>query len=178
MLFTTEQKRNGHDVELSINQVYKSESRSRFLRSVGPCCNCSICEIAHSNVNQIVSSKKKRGRPKTEKLTTPEPGTSIKVCAVCYTQIYPGCHHHCRKDRYRKLKVNNLESLIATPTSSQRIAARTADDDCLPVLPSQPAQKEFFTVDDMCLIRKDLDLSTRQTIALAQDLRALKTIDL
>ena len=64
-------KRSRHDVELSIIQVYKSVSRSRFLRSVDPCYNCSICEIAHSNVNQIVSPKKKQGRTKTENLTNP-----------------------------------------------------------------------------------------------------------
>ena len=65
--------------------------------------------------------------------------------------------------------------------SSQKLASRiirkTADDDCLPVLrrsieSSQPALKRLFTVDDMCLIQKDLDLSTRQTLVLAQELQA------
>ena len=76
-------------------------------------------------------------------------------------------------------KVNNLETLIATPTCSQKLASRiirkTADDDCLSVLrrsieSSQPALKRLFTVDNMCLIRKDLDPSTSKTSVLAQDL--------
>ena len=72
---------NGHNVELPINQVYKSGGgggASRFLRSVGSSCSCSICEIGYSDANAIVSSKKKRGRPRTTNLTTPEQPEPLK----------------------------------------------------------------------------------------------------
>ena len=88
-------KRNGHNIIIPINQTYKSANIPKFLRSVGSSCQCSICNIAHSNINEIIASKKKRGRPKSTNpnKTNPEPGTTVKVCATCFTKIYPGCRH-------------------------------------------------------------------------------------
>ena len=173
-------KRNGHDVTIPINQTYKSECRLLFLRSSGPTCDCSICTIAHSSVHQILSSKKKRGRPKSTNTDETTPTVkAIKVCITCFTKLYPGCRHHCSTTRYRDQKVSNIEKMIATPTSSQRIAARTLrntkNDECLPTLErsieSMKRPRQLFSADDMSLIRKDLNLSTRNTITLAQDLR-------
>ena len=70
--------------------------------------------------------------------------------------------------------------MIATPKFAQLLAARTLknckDDECLPALKRsiethQPPRKKLFSADDICLIRKDFNLSTRQTLVLTQDLR-------
>ena len=139
------------------------------------------------DVNARVATKKKRGRPK-ETSITPLPGT-IKICTRCFTEIYSGCRHQCRSDRYRGKKVENAEALISTPKSSQQLAARTirksigddyryrsVDDFMVPTLKratDKVAPKRLFSVDDMCIFRKDLNLSTRKTLQLCQDMRGI-----
>ena len=54
--------RNGHDAVIKINQMYISEGTFKFLRSTGPNCNFSICEVAASmtfEVNVIFATEKK-----------------------------------------------------------------------------------------------------------------------
>ena len=46
-------KWNGHNVTIPITRTYKSDNRSKFLRSSGSTCQCPICTIAHYNVNQF-----------------------------------------------------------------------------------------------------------------------------
>ena len=139
------------------------------------------------DVNARVVTQKKRGRPK-ETSITPVPGT-IKICTCCFTEIYPGCRHQCRSDRYRGKKVENAEALISTPKSSQQLAAQTirkligddyryrsVDNFMVPTLKramDKVAPKRLFSVDDMCIFRKDLKLSTRKTLQLCQDMRGI-----
>ena len=52
------------EVSLTIVQSYKCDT-TKSLCSSGPTCQCTICKIAHSNMNEIKASKKKRGRPKS-----------------------------------------------------------------------------------------------------------------
>jgi len=42
---------------------------------------------------------------------------------------------------------------------------------CLTSKSESSKTNNLYSADDMCLIRKDLNLSTRQTLTLAQDLR-------
>ena len=107
---------------------------------------------------------------------------AIKVCTICFTKLYQGCRHQCSEYRYCHKKLYNLEEMIGSPTTSQRIASRSMDnysDQGLLTygpkrksLDSPPSLKrKLFSLDDMCVIRKNLDLSTRQTLTLAQNLR-------
>ena len=111
------------NVQIEVNQTYKSGDRSLYLHSAGSRCQCMIREIATWDCNQIRASKKKRGRPKTISSTTP--GTSCKVCAIRLQKLYQGCRHRCSINRYRHSKVNNVEKLIASPTTADVLAART-----------------------------------------------------
>ena len=176
-------KRNGNDVQLPINQTYKSGKKS-LLRSDGLIYHCIICTVARSFGAEVANSKKKRGRPKSESETTPKPAT-IKVCSRCYENIYAGCRHQCSENSYRRKKVYNLEKLIATPIASERLASRAitgcSDDMSISTLSSrkrlviakEPPRKTLFSADDMNIIRKDLNLTFRGTLTLVQDLRMI-----
>ena len=74
----------------------------------------------------------------------------------------------------------NVEKLL-TPTTSERVASRVInrckDDSVLSTLgcrkksiASAPNKKRLFTTDDMRVIRKSADLSSRQTISIMEDL--------
>ena len=59
--------RNGHDAVIKMDQRYISEGTFKFLRSTGPNCSCSICEVVASiifDVNSMVATEKK---PRTTK---------------------------------------------------------------------------------------------------------------
>ena len=171
-------KRNGNDVKLPINQTYKS-GKKRLLRLDGLVCHCIICTVARSFGAEVTNIKKKRGRPNHSKPAT------IKVCSRCYENIYAGCRHQCSENSYRRKKVYNLEKLIATPTTSERLASRAitrcSHDMGLSTLSSrkrlvtakEPPRKNLFSADDMNIRRKDLNLTTRGTLTLVQDLRMI-----
>ena len=116
-----DKKRNGNDVQLPVNQTYKSGKKC--LRSDGLICHCIICTVASSFGAKVANSKKKCGYPKSESETIPQPAT-IKVCSHCYENIYAGCRHKCSENSYQRKKVYNLEKLIATPITSERLASR------------------------------------------------------
>ena len=172
-------KGNGADIVLPIKEFIPDLTPQ--LRS-SLSCNCSICMVARSDFNLSKKLKKKKGRPKQnqEKSTL----NILKLCSTCFTEIYQRCRHQCSKNRYRHKKLNNLEELIGSPTTSERLASRTIDKSneyeglqtCGPkrkIMHSSPlnAKRKLFSLDDMCVFRKNLDLSTRQTLALAQNLR-------
>ena len=113
-------KKKGQDVKLHINQAYKTEQLQRFLRSVSVC-RCSICDIAKTNGLKCANSKRKAGRPPTKDRPVQQP---IKVCSLCFQQLYQGCRHQCSTDNHRRNKVYNLEKLM-TPTTSERVSSRT-----------------------------------------------------
>ena len=156
---------------IPINQTYKSSKSMRSSAAL-------IEDIAHSDVNRIIASKKRRGRPPSQA----KQEKSIKVCATCFTKLYQGCRHTCSTARYRQKKIENIEELISSPKSAKSIAKRTLkryrDDDVVNYMKKELdsdktlfPRKKLFSADDMCLIRKDLNLSSRQTLVLAQDLR-------
>ena len=169
-------KKNGQNVELLINQTYK---KIRFLRSSdGKNCPCSICETPKSYGASCANLKRKRGRP--TKTPPTQHRTTVKVCSLCFQEIYPGCRHQCSATNYRRKKVYNVEELL-TPTTSERVASRVInrckDDSVLSTLgcrkksiASEPNKKRLFTTDDMRVIGESADLSLRQTISIMEDL--------
>ena len=170
-------KRNGKEAKLSVNQTYKSGQQKRLLRSNGLDCRCTICEIAKASGLCYQNPKKKRGRPKTKEQPLP---TTVKVCSLCFQVVYQGCRHQCSSTNCRRKRVYNIEQLM-TPTTSERVASRTlnrcSDDMGLSTLSwrkrsfdNEPVNKVLFSADDMLTIRKDTNLSSRQTITLIEDL--------
>ena len=81
--------------------------RSRLLRSSDKC-HCTICDVAKSNINKPKKLKKKKGRPKKDESKMEKKSNSIKVCKVCFTEIYQGCRHQCSQYRYREKKLNHI----------------------------------------------------------------------
>ena len=73
--------------------------------------------------------------------------------------------------------------MISSPTTSERLASRainnsSTDDSILTygpkrklIMPSLPVKRRLFSLDDMCIMRKDLSLSVRGTLTLAQNMR-------
>ena len=162
-----------------------SQEKKRLLRSDGLICHCIICTVASSFGSEVANSKKKkRGRPKSESETTPNSDT-IKVCSRCYENIYAGCRHQCSENSYQRKKVYNLEKLIATPTTSERLTSRAINrcSDGMSfstlsyrkrlVTAKEPPRKNLLSADDMNIIRKDLNLTSRGTLTLVQDLRMI-----
>ena len=80
-------------------------------------------------------------------------------------------------------KVSNLNNLLASPVSAQRVASRviaSADSPFLATLGPNPlpiksplisSKKKLFTVNDMSMIQQDLGLSNKKVKRLAEDMR-------
>lgn len=142
-------------------------------------CDCKICKTAKSSINS--TKPKKRGRPKTNPDEMAEEIASFKVCGRCFSRIGKGLPHNCSSKRE---KVSNVQTLLHnTPKTAQRVASRIINETGTPFLetlgnkPKQVgpdpkmAKKQLFTASDMSVIQKDLNLSTRQVITLAEDMR-------
>ena len=161
-----------------------SQEKKRLLRSDGLIRHCIICTVTRSFGSEVANSEKKRGRQKSDSETTPNSDT-IKVCSRCYENIYAGCHHQYSENSYQRKKVYNLEKLIATPTTSERLTSRAinrcSDDMSFSTLSyrkrlvtaKEPPRKNLLSADDMNIIRKDLNLTSRGTLTLVQYLRMI-----
>ena len=118
--------------------------------------------------------KEKRGRPKTE--ATP----ILEICAKCFARVGDEPHDNCP---LRRARVDNVQQLLSgTPTTSQRVASRiinetdtpylsTLGPKPLPLVTKNPPKKHLFTVGNMGVIQKDLILSNKKVVTLAEDLR-------
>ena len=75
-----------------------------------------------------------------------------------------------------RTKLDNLKNLIGSPTTTEKLVVRTEGEKRKRVtdantMSNARRRKLTYTADDMCAMRKGNNLSTRQTIRLAQDLR-------
>ena len=155
-------KGNGKDVKLSVVDDYDPK-RPINLRSATKC-DCKICKVARSDFNDSRKMKKKRGRPTTNS-TEEQKQRVLKICATCFRIVYPGCTHDCTSSR--KARVENLEDLVSSPSTSQVYASRVIDnsDGTLLTLSGKckklekpAAAKQLYSSDDMLHIQKDLHL--------------------
>ena len=158
-------------------------NRPKSLRSVGAC-NCKICQVATSNGLASLSESRKRkanrGRPKTYEDTVGITPSSYKICSTCFAKIFKGFNHKCSNSR--RDKIENIEQLITSPKSAEVFASRVLKKNEMGTLQTlgpnklkvnqSTVKKELFSTDDISVMQKDLQLSTRQTFALAQDIRA------
>ena len=138
-------------------------------------CNCKICKVAKIRFR----TKGKRGRPKNANDDPSPVMPNIKICSNCFSIIGKGLSHICS---YKRAKVDNIQKLLhTTPTSSQRVASRIIKDSATPLLSTlgellpvndfQIKKKQLFSVESMSMIQKDLNLSNRKVLTLAEDLR-------
>ena len=130
-----------------------------------------------------ISTKKKRGRP--TKVTTAEHSATpvlLMICGNCFARLGKGYTHNCES---RRSKVTNIEKLLSSPTTSQRVASRIIDSSATPLLATlgprpKPiagsnlgnSKKQLFSSEDMSMVQRDLNLSNYQVVTLAEDLRA------
>ena len=174
-------KRNDSDYNLVKVEDYDPK-RVRGLRS-SSVCECRICMVAKMRgLEYCRKAKKTRGWPKMEE--TPENPTSYKVCSNCFAHIYRGINHSVTSCKFsRRDKVYNVENLVKSPVTLQRIASRVVRDSAVTPLStlgprertvSSTKPKELsFTSEDLCGIQLDLQLSNTQTKVLAQDIRMI-----
>ena len=167
--------------EYNLKFLVDDYTPKRGLRSAAKCV-CRICEVAKMpGVTYQRMFKKKRGRPKKEGTVTP-PKSYYKVCSNCFEHIYKGSNHteaSCKNSR--RSKVYNIEALVQSPTTLQRVASRVIKDAAgTPLATLGPnekkcekatVRKEIFTSEHLFGMQQDLNLSNKQTIVLAQDLR-------
>ena len=172
------------DVTLPVIENYDPK-RPKNLRSAEKC-DCKICKVATANgLASLVEKRKRkanRGRPKI--CDDKHSSIAFLVCNTCFTKIYPGCRHQCSVNR--KQRVYNIEKLMTSPKTSEILASRfikrnVAKSELKTLGPSSlkikqaAVKKKLFSVDDISAIQKDLQLSTRQTLTLAQDIRLVAT---
>lgn len=173
-------KRNGHNIKLPDMIEDYDPKRPIQLRSM-LACPCRICETATLRNSEAVKLKKKRGRPSSDAESTSLKRISrIKICGNCYMKLYPGCNHSADMCKSKRQKVYNLESLIDTSVTKQRLAARTIKESgsSLATLGSKdrpvfgaPSSSKSISVDSLLTIQQDLNLSTRQTLQISGDIR-------
>ena len=155
-----------------------------MLRSDGLICHCIICTVASLFGAKVAIQRRTMTIQKVKVKLLQKP-TTIKVFSCCYENIYAGRRHQYSENRYRRKRFYNLEKLIATPTASERLASREinrcSDDMSLSTLSSrkclvtskEPPRNNLFLVDTMNIIEKDLNLTSRGTLTLVQDLRMI-----
>ena len=165
---------NGHDISLPKVESY-DPGRPLILRDTLEC-TCKICTVANTSCFNV--KKAKRGRPKSNPDGSDQ-REYLVVCSKCFSKIGKGFQHDCT----RRGKVSNLNNLLASPVSAQRVASRVianADSPFLATLGPNPlpiksppicSKRELFTINDMSLIQQDLGLSNKKVKRLAEDMR-------
>lgn len=94
------------------------------------CCDCVVCDIAHSNFVRLTSvqlpQRKSRGRPRNANLDEgfvyPRP-KRFRLCPSCLSRIGKGNEHNCSTSTL----LTNMKNIIASPGNS-KIAGQLAHE--------------------------------------------------
>ena len=174
-------KIKGQDVNFPVVEDYDPQ-RPRNLRSL-PCCNCKLCSIATTKLQDAVKIKPKRGRPRhAEQEECNQKLRNYKICGNCFAKIYPGCRHSKEECHSRRLKVDNLQLLLDSPKTTERLTSRlvTPGKKLATLGPKKKSiepkrtktqQIERLSLEGMANIQVDMNLSTRRTYQLAHEIR-------
>ena len=153
-------------------------------------CDCLVCLIgptkfSFQSANAKFSTKKCVGRPLS---SSPQPDPSpIKVCSACLTELSKGKPHNCNKTT-REL---NIQSMLESGDckSGEKITSKIlkeyktlneSNTFSLSQFRGQPLRVELFpakkkdmtlTCEEMKNIKKNIGLTSRQTLKLATGLR-------
>lgn len=173
-------KCNGEDVSLPVSEEYDPQ-RPKSMRSLTHC-TCRICEVGEAKLMKAVKMKKKAGRPCNPESGTMENRETIKICGHCFTKLYPGCQHSSEMCSSRRSKVSNIEKLINSPVSTQRLSSRWAIPGTslatlgskpkpIPAVTPEKSVPSSISASDMSHMQQQLNLSTRKTHMLATNIR-------
>lgn len=138
------------------------------------------------NTSNVLTPKKKRGRPPLSN-EAKKPRT-VNMCNLCFTELGRGKPHKCTKIQKHENMLNILkdnaadvgDSVVSSyvkekqPNENGYVTLKNLRG--LPSLwtkNSEAPKKHVITVDDLFLIKKNCNLSTRNTITLSSTLRAL-----
>ena len=108
-------KANGHDGIKFPEIDYKGMILTR---------SCQICTVAIYKAKAACKLKKKRGRPASSVSHSLVEETTIKVCAHCFAKVHRGNPHSKTDCKLCGVYSHNLENLIDSPVTEQRIASR------------------------------------------------------
>ena len=161
-------KRRGHDIDLPSFVDYDPQ-RPRDLRSEMKC-SCKICNVAKVDKREAMKLKKKPGRPvSADDEASSTPRRNVKICSQCFTIIYRGCVHNSNSCRSIRNKIKNVSGLLDSPTV-QHLHRKFKEEE--PHENTEVHSSKFaISSDDMSVIQQDLNLSTRETLTLASDIR-------
>lgn len=170
-------KHKDPEFQLPSREINYEPNRPTSLRSI-QVCTCCICEIAYSNGLKFKLNKPKRGRPTTNST----PVQNYKVCSRCFAPIYRGSNHSSRSCLFsRRKKLDNIVDLLNSPTSLERIAARTINsaDNSLSTLgkrksvgnPVEEVKKVLFQTENIIGMSQDLSLSNKATKVFCRNIR-------
>ena len=174
-------KSKNEDVNFPIVEDY-NPNRPKNLRSLSSC-NCKICTVAKAKLAEAMKMKPKRGRPCKDEQDkeVPEAPRYFKVCANCFTKIYPGCKHSMEDCHSRRSKVYNIQSLLDSPVTTERVTSRLAVAGTKlstlgprkKLIPAEPHAKQPQTIstEGIANIQLQMGLSVRRTHQLARGLR-------
>ena len=145
-------------------------------------CTCRICNVARTGGLQYRKTMmKKCGHPPTKEASLRE---FFKVCGNYMAKIYRGSNHTAQSCRSsRQAKIDNIEEMVKSPISLERLASRTirkSSDSTLSTLGSKKLRVEntdsntkrvLFSKEDVIGMQQDLRLSNKGTKFLSRDIR-------
>jgi hypothetical protein len=152
-------------------------------------CICKVCQIARTNIGSGVVgvSKRPAGRPSNKPQPLAQPSV-LQLCSSCLSVVGPGKSHNCSKVS----RMVNIHTLAAgsSPKAPEKLSAMILKSKAhesgeaqlsthvgrpinVLISPQSTTSKKFFTADDISKIQQDLNLSTRETHRLGQDVRTV-----
>ena len=174
-------KHKDPDFLMPIRDIDYEPRRPTALRSIQQC-TCRICNVARTGGLQYRKTMmKKRGRRPTKEASLRE---FFKVCGNCMAKIYRGSNHTAQSCKSsRRAKIDNIEEMVKSPISLERLASRTikkSSDSTLSTLGSKKMRVEntdsntkrvLFSKEDVIGMQQDLQLSNKGTKILSRDIR-------
>lgn len=168
-------RRNGHEnIEIPFVDDY-DPLRPTDLRSKQSC-SCRICNVAKLNMQDAVKLKKKSGRPSDPNSNTRN-CKKIKICSQCFAQIYSGCSHNPNSCASKSRVLKNLSNLINSSPTSEHVRVVKEHSSTISLNDQPASSKYMLSSDNMAVIQNDLNLSTRATLSLAQNIRKTTSRD-
>lgn len=152
-------------------------------------CQCEICVAARvnlPNISNFSASKKKRRRPPLS--CDPKKPCTLNVCNRCFSEIGRGKPHWCTKVQKHDNMLHILQDEavdVGDSVVSSYVRNKSPDENSFITLSNQRGlpshwtqnqacpKKQPLSADDLFLIKKNCNLSTRNTITLSTTLRAL-----
>lgn len=166
--------------------LYKYKFNLKVVTRGADTCSCEICVAARVTISP--KTKGKRGRPSTSE--NAKRMCKLNLCPHCFVDMAKGKRHICTKTEAQRNLLGIIQNAQGTgdPVVSEYMRNKSLKENGLVQLsnlrgfPSnwksaptgaQIQKKPHLSADDLFLIKKTCDLSTRRTIQLSSCLRGL-----